>query len=146
MTVQDVIRVELAMLAWREARHYGGINNMLAVAFVVKNRVDAGWLGGDWMQIIANHEQWSARLVTAPALQGETQMAPVPDFHDPDVRDLIVEVDGIFDGTAEDTFTDGALYYCELDRVERPWFLQNVVRRPDAHARVATVGPVSFFR
>jgi hypothetical protein len=143
MTPQDVIRVELAMLAWREAFRHGGVKNMLAVAFVVRNRVNAGWLAGDWMKVIAHHDDYSSAKMVHP--EHYTDME-VPDFHHRAVRDLLVEVDFIFDGTRDDDLTEGSLYYCELFNIQNPWFTENITRKPEDHPRVATIGPVSFFR
>jgi len=147
MTPQDVIRVELAMLAWREGFRHGGIKNMLAVAFVVRNRVNAGWLAGDWLKIISSHDEYSSMVMMHPEhYRTEANIGNIPNFHHRTVRDLLVEVDFIFDGTKNDDLTEGALYYGELNSIQNPWFLENIARKPEDHPRVATIGPVSFFR
>lgn len=152
MTVQDYIKSQLAMLAWWEGHRRGGVNNMLAVAFVVRNRVRSGWLGGDWMKLIANHFRWSAgdfvpNMSVLDAL--DDAEVEVPDFHDAALRRMLEEIDGIFDGSTPDNMTEGALYYAELNRVDPEfndnWFKLNILDNLSEHKRVATVGVVSFF-
>lgn len=137
MTIQDVVKVQLGMIAWREAVRFGGVNNMIAVALVVRNRVNAGWHGADWLAVIANHDKYAA--TSCP--EGK----PFPDFNSVDVRDLFAHIDEIYSGTFQDTMTDEALYYCETNRVESSWFLESISRNSE-HPIVATVGPVTFFK
>lgn len=135
MTAETYIKAHLAALAHREAGHCGGVNNMLAVAFVVRNRQRAGWRGGNWMELIASHDEYSAWL----------HPATTPDLRELNFRILLQQIDDVFSGLAGDKMTEGALYYCELNRVERAWFKENVLHDATSHPRVAQVGNVSFF-
>jgi len=38
-----------------------------------------------------------------------------------------------------------AMYWCHLNEITNDWFLQNIVRRPDLHSRIAQVGQLVFF-
>lgn len=148
MTIQDGIKWELFMLSWREGARHGGLANMLAVAFVVRNRVKAGWHGGDWLAVIADHAIHRGEQATGNRQQAtaEKTQKNYPDFHDEVIRDLLGWMDAVFDGAREDLWTEGALYYSQLELPQRKWFVDNIVRKPEEHPRVATVGPVSLFR
>lgn len=136
MTAEQFIKAQLAALAHREAAHLGGIDNMAAVVFVMRNRQRAGWFGGDWMAIIQNTAAASAVIYPESA----------PNLRDVNFRLLLQMIDDIYSGMAPDRMTMGALYYCELNRVENAWFRDNVVRDPENHPRVANVGQVAFFK
>lgn len=140
MTVQDFIKGQLAWLAWMEAHHLGGVQNMIAVAFVVKNRVRAGWHGGDWAAVMNAHYQYSANPQVALI-----ELHSLPDCRDRDFIALLQNIDGILSGSLQDTYTAGGLYYCELNNVTRDWFKENVLAHPEQHPRVATVATVTFF-
>lgn len=147
MTAETYIRAQLATLAWREGHEHGGINNSLAVAFVYKNRVRAGW--GDWLDLIQRHAVWSARN------ENELDTVSHPDVREPNFQLLLQQIDGVFDGSMQDkltlspkTKTDNgrpALYYGVLRQITRPWFLEKVVQQPELHPRTSQVGEVIFF-
>ena len=156
MLSADFIKAQLALQAYRDAAQ-DGLNGMLAVCFVVRARVRAGWQGSDWLQVLSHHREYAA--VNTP-----------PQFELPDPRNyafglLLQEIDGIFSGTREDdiltpsaatmgpivTFDNQpakpvALYYGNLsDPNLRPWFLESISRATDRHSMVATVGSLTFF-
>lgn len=135
MTAETYIKAQLAALAHREAAHMGGVNNMLAVAFVMRNRQRAGWFGGDWMEIIHNAYKVAAAIYPPSA----------PNLRDLSFRSFLQQVDDIYTGMAQDAMTEGALYYCELHRIERAWFHENILQHGQ-HERVANVGQVAFFK
>jgi hypothetical protein len=135
MTAEQFIKAQLAALAHREGAHHGGIDNMLAVAFVMRNRRLAGWQGGDWMNIISCHEQSAGTIYEKSA----------PDIRDLTFRTFLQQVDDIFSGFTPDKMTEGALFYAELNNVT-PWFRANVLSNLEMHPRVAQVGPVTLFR
>ena len=137
MTSDNFLKAELALFAWQNAHEYGGIDNMLALACVLRNRVKQGWMGGDWSQVIAE----------APGKAGDnTIKGGYPDVRDVNVRLLLQRIDGIFNDSEPDRYTDGALYYAELDKVTNPWFRENITQKLQNHAIVAKVGPVTFFK
>jgi hypothetical protein len=136
MTPDNYIKARLATFAHDEAQHHGGIDCMLAVAFVVRNRVRAGWRGGNWMEVIESHDEVAATIYQHSA----------PDLRNINFRLLLAQVDDIYSGLAPDRYTEGALYYCELNHVERQWFKDNVLKDLQTHERCATVGNISFFK
>lgn len=138
MTPENFIRAQLAAFAHREANHCGGVNNLLAVAHVIRNRQKQAWFGGDWMEIMQR----------APAVASAPPAAPdvFPNLRDVSFRIFIGQIDDVVSGAKPDEFTEGALYYAELNRIESEWFKKNILGQPDEHPRVAAVGNVSFFR
>jgi hypothetical protein len=136
VNAEQFIKAHLAALCHREAAHHGGHDNMLAVAFVFRNRHRAGWHGGNWMELLAYCNEYAATIYPPS----------VPDLRDINFRMLLQQIDDVFSGLAPDKYTEGALYYAELNRVERPWFRTDVLSDPERHPRVATVGNVSLFR
>jgi hypothetical protein len=108
MTADNYIKAHLAAFAHTEASHHGGVENMLAVAFVIRNRQRAGWEGGNWMRI----------LHAAKSAAGTYCQPSAPDLRDINFRMLLSQVDDIFSGLAVDKYTAGAFFYCELNKIE----------------------------
>ena len=143
MNSDDYIKAKLCDFAWREGSRHGGTNNMLACAFVIRNRVAAGW--GDWLEVLANAPTHAATVYEAELFP------PQPDIREPNFRRLLQLVEALWDGSMVDNITcnpkkEKALYYAELDKVNREWFMENICRKPDIHPRTSIVGPVTFFR
>jgi hypothetical protein len=136
MHADNFIKAQLVAFAHREAAHHGGIDNMLAVMHLVRNRHSAGWFGGDWLKILADAPDKAATIYPASEV----------DLRETNVKLVLYHVDDIFNGMAPDKYTEGALYYAELNRVERNWFVTEIARDPVHHPRCAQVGPVTFFR
>lgn len=135
MNADTFIKGRLAQFAIEEGARHGGTNNMVAAAFVMRNRVNAGWYGGEWMDV----------MLHAPERAG-TRYTPWPiNLRDSSVRALLSRIDDIYDGSEEDRMTDGALFYGELHSVDNEWFKTNILKRREEHPLVASVGPVSFF-
>lgn len=141
------IAAELARLAWLDANEEG-LNGMMAVAFTIRNRVRAGWFNGDWISVLSNHKQYSARIEPYPST--------LPDPRVYSFQCLLQEIDGIFSGQRADDITiaaqtvlakpaNPALYYARLDQITSEHFLENIARQPDLHPRVAQVGMMFFF-
>jgi hypothetical protein len=139
MTAENFIKSQLALMAWREAHRYGGIDNMIAVAFVIRNRVKAGWHGGDWLDVMSNHYTFSAEAQAASAQE-------LPDVRETHFRVVLQKIDDLFAGMMVDKMTEEALYYAELHNITREWFTINILRKPEEHPRIAQIGPVTFFR
>jgi len=115
MTGEEFIKGLLCLVAEKERAN--GVNGMLGFMFMIRNRVNAGWYGGDWGKVIED-------------------AAPDLTFHYPDVRDpsfqrVLQEVDGIYDGTTADTLTNGAIS-CNPFGAGRE--------------RVAQIGSLTFFK
>jgi hypothetical protein len=141
VTYENYIKAKLVDFAAQEACHHGRAEGMLAVAQVLANRVKAGW--GEWHKIIA----------TAPDYIGTTQPPAKIDPRDISFRTLLGKIDDIYNGTADDSGvnieddrgTMLALYYAELNNIDRRWFHDNITTQLERHPRIANVGPLTFF-
>jgi hypothetical protein len=138
MTTDTFVKAQLAMFAYMEANHTGSLDSMLAVCFIIRNRVRAGWAGGDWNRVInfaPRHAAYDMRPEEGPSLESEI------------FRRLLLQVDEIYQGTMQDNMTEKGLYYCDAlgGRPLRDWFAQNIVRQPANHPRVAQVGMLYLF-
>lgn len=147
----DFLKSILALTCWRDG-HEDGTQAMRGIAFVIRNRVRAGWYGGDWTQILSHHKDWSAKL--------EPPSDELPDTRVYSFMSFLQQIDPIFSGAVEDDVCikrDGdwkyvltaapppALYYGRLDQISNPWFLENISRKPEQHQRIAQVGMLYFF-
>lgn len=137
MIPEMYVKAELARVCYLEAAHHGGVDGMRAVALTMRNRVDAGWFGGDWMMVLNRRSDADAYPPAEPA---------EVNVRDIQFRVLLRDVEEIYHGSASDTLTGGALYYCDLSREPREWFVKNILRKGEEHPRCATVGPLSFFQ
>ncbi len=135
MNADNYIKGQLAALAIRDGFHHGGVENMLAVANVIRNRVAQGWSGGDWMDVLDAEDAYIG-----------TEYAPEKTkLRDMNVRVFLQRLDDVYTGSEEDN-TEGAVFYCELHKVTRQWFRENVLQRRADHPMVAQVGQVAFFK
>jgi Cell Wall Hydrolase len=127
--VADFEKSLLALVMWRSLDS-DGLQGMVAVGLVVRNRVLAGWNGGNWLAVIAATSEYSMTW---------------PDTRDPMFQAVLARADSIYDGREPD-ITNGALYYANLSAGGlSPWFLTNILRKPEVHARLGTVGQRTFF-
>lgn len=137
MTGGQFVQGHIALVAWREA-HTSGINGMIAVSLVIRNRVNAGWHGGDWMKNIYAPGAFSS-------MNGS--ITDVPDIRDPEVVKFLEVVDRIYDGTMPDKLTGGAMYFCDPTIVNPDgWFYKNIIQNEGQHPRTASVGRNVFFK
>jgi hypothetical protein len=137
VTYENYIKAMLVHFAVGEAYHEGSSISVLAIAQVLKNRVDAGW--GDWMHVIE----------TAPNYAGTVRERPKVDPQDVMFRKILLGIDDIYYGIADDGDVNNdefrSLYYAELHNINRAWFLENVLNDLESHPRVAKVGQIDFF-
>ncbi len=143
MTVADFEKAEAVLLAWREERS-NGVNGMLGVIFVVRNRSKAGWNDGDWIKIIDARNQFSSMSVL-----GNSQTVDYPDVRDPSFLQVLQTVDSIYDDDRADLLTNGALYYADLASPayeKGGWFDRVIMGDPVNHPRVAQIGTTTYFR
>lgn len=148
----DFIKAQVALFCWREASQYGGDQCMTAVAFALRNRVEAGWGGGtnDWLGVLSLASKTSFRLEQPLRDQ-------YPDERDPAWRKFFARIDTIVDGTAPDTYTSvekmwgpagskvTGLYWYAMNEIDNPWFTEYIIQKPDQHQKMATVGPMLFY-
>jgi Cell Wall Hydrolase len=142
VTVADFEKAEAVLLAWREERS-NGVNGMLGVIFVVRNRARAGWSEGDWVKVIAARNQFSSMSVL-----GDSQTVDYPDVRDPSFLQVLQLVDSIYDDERTDLLTNGALYYADLGSPaydKSGWFERAIVGDPANHPRVAQIGTTTYF-
>lgn len=127
--VTDFIKSMLALAMWQEDGP-DGLQGMTAVGLVVRNRVVAGWCGGDWIGVIASVAKTEAVF---------------PDTRDPKFQAVLGRANSIYEGTEPD-ITAGGLYYARLSGPEiSPWLVENILQKPEAHPRLGTVGQTTFF-
>jgi hypothetical protein len=109
----------------------------------ISNRVRNGW--GTWLQVIDR----------IPAFMAENEIPPLehPPVWDATFIRLLQTVDGIFDGSVPDK-VKGAMYFADLSKIERPWFLEKIVQATKidqngclipAHGRVANTNGLCFW-
>jgi hypothetical protein len=145
VTVADFEKSMACLLAWREERS-NGVNGMLGVLFVVRNRARAGWSQGSWSKIIESHNQFSSMSVV-----GDSQTVAYPDLdvRDPGFLQILQIVDSVYDDTRPDLLTNGALYYADLNSASYTkggWFDRNIMQDPARHPRAAQIGSTSYFK
>jgi len=140
MTYENYIKAQLVRFSVDEAYHEGSVEPVLAVAQVIKNRVDAGWWGGDWLKVIETAYEYVGTLRSSPS------------FHprDPTFRRVLQSIDDIYYGIADDSNVNNdqqqkSLYYAELHNINRPWFQKNILGDLDNHPMIAKVGQLNFF-
>lgn len=134
MNLETYTRAQMARFAIEEAERYGGINNMLAVLHVLRNRVFAGW--GDWAEVTSRAAERRGTLYPQQHHNLRTN----------NVRVILNRVDEIYSRTDLVDLTGGALFYVDPTFPIEPWFQKEVIDRPQDHARVAHIGPVWFFK
>lgn len=134
MTLESFLKGQIAAYAIHEGFRHGGVDNMLAVAQVLRNRYTAGWQGGDWMRILEAAETSTGTLYPREAAR----------IRDTFIRLFLQRLDDVFTGNEDDN-TNGALFYCELHNLNRAWFKTNVLAHKEEHRQVAKIGPVTFF-
>jgi hypothetical protein len=141
VTYESYIKGRMVDFAVIEAFHHGGTDGMCAVAQVLANRVEEGW--GDWYDVVTKAGDYRGTVNDPPKL----------DPRDPSFRRMISLIDDIYHGTADDSNvnieddrgTKVALYYADLNNLNRAWFRENVLSSLIEHPRLTTVGPLTFF-
>lgn len=134
MTIETYTRAQMARFAIEEGAIHGGVNNMLAIAHVLRNRVFAGW--GDWLEVVTR----------AGDKRANVDLPEKPDLRTNNVRVLLNRIDEIYTRADTNDLTGGALFYCEPNKPLAPWFKEEVLLRPEDHPRVAHIGLVWFYK
>ena len=164
MTISDFVVSQLCLLAWREGKRLcpGNRDGMLGVAHCIHNRILAGWNSGDWLKTIADAPLHSANMVE------ELDFRTLPELRDGDFSWLVPKVESLYSGALRDTVTtsasiafamprqdalgkriiapppQSALFWCDLNRVTRPWFSENILVPRDQHPILSHSLPVTF--
>ena len=152
MQSYDFSAALLALTAYRDGFD-DGLTGMLGVAFAIRNRINAGWHGGNWIDLLNHHHEYAAYT--------EPSRTDFPDPRTYSVQVLLQEIDGIFRGTTEDRVTRPrdsvfdqfkigeqphvALYYARLHEPMREDFRRNICQNHERHSLIAKIGALSFF-
>lgn len=140
MNFQTFERAQVAAFAYHQARRTGSLDCMRAICYVLRNRMKAGWGEGTWLSVMATHSH-----VEGNERIDQVQLQP----QDRLLQLLVRDVDDIYLGSSEDDtkiVVKDALYYQFIDLPVRMWFVENIVRRPEDHPRIAQVGPIAFYK
>lgn len=137
MTLETYVRAEIARVALENGARYGGINNMLGVAMVLRNRVFAGW--GSWIDVI---EQVATRPTNLNIPRGDVTSVLKSNTG----RNLLNQVDAIYSRVDIEDITGGALFWVDPSFLVADWFKLEVLNRQENHPRVAHIGPVWFYQ
>jgi hypothetical protein len=110
------------------------------VMSTISNRVRAGW--GSWLDVITDVPECMA--------ENELPVLKFPSVWEGNFIKLLHVVEGVFEGSAKD-LSNGALYWGDLTRIERPWFMEKIIKakKEDGtpqHSRVSDMNSLSFWR
>lgn len=133
MTLETYTRAMMVRFAIAEGQRHGGVNNMIAILHVLRNRVMAGW--GSWQEVVDNAEARRGTIYPPAPVNVRTN----------DVRVVLNRVEEIFTKADMTDLTGGALFYCDQNHPIEEWFRREILERHDDHKRVAHIGPVWFF-
>ena len=141
LKIEDVQQAKIIELGWRYGQSYGGgyISGQMVMS-VFMNRVKCGW--GNHLNVMTNILPFAAEMELPPLVY--------PSAWDGNFVKLLHVVSGVFDGSIPD-MSKGALYFCDLNKIERTWFKEKIVdsTKDDGqrqHPIVACMNSLSFFR
>ena len=141
LKIEEIQKSVLVSLGWRFGQSYGGgyLAGQMVMATLM-NRVKAGW--GSHLEVFER----------VPFFMAENDLPPLkwPGVWDGSFVKLLHVVEGVFDGSAAD-LSKGALYFADLTRIERPWFVNlmeaiNEETGMRQHPIVASMNSLTFFR
>lgn len=159
MTTSDHMRGHLVTFAYREAGQGASLEAMLAICYIIRNRVKMQWEDGNWISVIENADQHAANEPWEPQVRLDPQSR--------EYQRLLREVDDIFYGGSTDggygmapmDSSEGGislfqsmcerkherLYWMHTGRSVREWFKENIVRDPKNHPQRGVLGTMMFF-
>lgn len=108
MQIDDFVKSQIALTAWRAAGHIS-TPAALSVMFVLRTRTGEN---GDWLKTIED-----ADLLYEQVHNYSRPMYPDP--RDPRLKEILDLVDSVYDGTRQDRFTGGGIYWYAPDSC--PW-------------------------
>ena len=97
---EEFFKMAMIQKCWSYAQHLGGVDPMLGVLHVIKNRIDAGW--GTCGHVLETMEKWEA----APPVTTKH-----PDLWDRRFQMILGQIDAIWDGTHRPDVSNGAVYF-----------------------------------
>lgn len=134
MNLDTYSRAQVARFCIEEAAQYGGTSYMLSIAFVLRNRVLAGW--GPWIEV--------AR--TAAAKRGHVAEPSDVDMRSANIRQFLQRFDDVYSGADEDDLSGGALWYLDSTLPVQDWFKRDVLSDRKEHPMVGQAPPILFFQ
>jgi hypothetical protein len=139
----DYIKGRLVALGWQFSKSYIGAGHIAGemIMHAISNRVKVGW--GSWLQIVDR----------VPMFMAENELPPLehPSVWDAGFVKLLHAVDGVYDNSMPDK-SKGALYWCDLAKIEKPWFKEKIVDALEPstglrrHPIIANMNGLCFFR
>lgn len=130
----DYVKSQLVNIGWWCGKEYGGYMPSMMIMGCVANRVRAGW--GSWLEVLERLPHFAAEKIEPNGF---------PSIWDSSFIRLLHEVDAIYDGSGID-MSKGALYWCDLRRIENPWFSENILKKPEIHPKIADCNSLALFR
>jgi len=130
----DFQKGQLVLYAWQYSHEYGGPKPAIMVMNAIMNRVKVGQ--GSLLEVLSRIPKYAAEY---------KQPDGFPSIWDQTLVRLLHEVESVFDNSGKD-ITDGALFWCDLRRVETEWFRNTILGNPTQHPRVADFNSLTFFR
>lgn len=152
MVPSDYLVCSLATLMFNEPKE-DSLLGFTACGLVVRNRVLAGWEGGNWLRLISKHDSYSASAFAKASadLSAPLRVLVFGDpHHDSIFRRCLGVAENIYAGREKD-ITEGALWYGRLDACSEG-FKENIVRPTNLvtglqeHAMVSKIGLQMFFQ
>jgi len=133
LRAEDFIKSEIALASWRYGSHYGAEKASILIAQTLANR-NRKW-GTPWLELLTKAPQFDAAPPTTTGY---------PNIWDRSFLKLLLEMDGLFDGTRKDD-TNGALYFGDTTNIQSKWFLMKIARNHDEHQIVAAMNSLTFW-
>lgn len=127
MTHDDLAKSMACLLAWIDGKR-NGVNGMLAILHVIRNRSAAGAENGNWVNIV-----WEE-------LDRKNSIAP--DTRDPDFQAILQHVDGVYSGEIKDNLTTGATHYYDEMGDPNLW----AIRHDTRYERCAKIGSLVLLK
>jgi hypothetical protein len=117
---EEYLKAQMIEQAWKYAQHFGGVDSMIGVLHVIKNRQSAGW--GSYAHILDTMEKWEA--------------SPAPTKTHPEQWErrfvsLLGVIDAICDGTHHPDPSNRGLYFGDTTNITSEWFMEHVARNPE---------------
>lgn len=140
MNVSTFERAQVASFAFDVAARTGSIQCMKAICYVLRNRVRKGWGDSTWISAIRAEQEVAGN---------EPMPRPPLDLHNRLLNLLVRDIDDIYLGTASDDtekVVQDALYWTFVDLPPRAWFVENIARNHENHARIGQIGPIALFQ
>jgi hypothetical protein len=142
LTTDQFLKAKIVEVSWRFGSSYsGGHLAGMMVMNVLSNRFRCGW--GSYLSILEG----------IPNFMAENEIPPfkLTSAWEPSFTKLLHAIEGSYDGSTQD-LTKGALYFGDLNKIERPWFKTKIIDavNPDTglrqHSMVSNMGSLSFFK